>query len=97
MSLNVDSVVLRESEPVAARVDGDIVMLSERAGAYFGLNGVGSEIWELIARPRRIGDICRSLSEVYDIDEKGLLQKVTAFLEQLLRHGLVRTVDGADG
>ena len=50
MTVGPDSVVVQEDEPIAAEVDGEVVMLSERAGAYFGLDGIGSEIWKLIAR-----------------------------------------------
>jgi len=97
MSLTADSVVLQDSEPVAARVDGDVVMLSEREGAYFGLNGVGSKIWELIAEPRRVHDICQSLSALYDVDGETLVREVTGFLEALLARKLVRVVNEADG
>ena len=93
MSVSADSVVVQDSEPVAARVDGDVVMLSEREGAYFGLNGVGSKIWELIAQPCRVGDVCQSLSELYDVDHATLVREVTQFLEDLLARKLVRVID----
>ena len=47
MTVGPDSVIVQEDEPVAAEVDGEVVMLSERAGAYFGLDGIASEIWRL--------------------------------------------------
>lgn len=93
MSLTADSIVVQDSEPVAARVDSDVVMLSERAGAYFGLNGVGSRIWDLIAEPQRVVDVCRSLSELYEADDATLLREVTTFLEAMVARNLVRVVD----
>lgn len=90
MTLTDDSVVVQDTEPVAARVDGDVVMLSEREGAYFGLNSVGSKIWDLIAQPRCVGDIRRSLAEQYEIDEETLTREVMTFLEELLTRRLVR-------
>jgi hypothetical protein len=89
MNLTDDSVVVQDTEPVAARVDGDVVMLSEREGAYFGLNSVGSKIWDLIAEPRRIGDIRRLLAEQYEIDDDTLTRELTGFLEELLSRKLV--------
>ncbi len=68
MTVGPDSVIVQEDEPVAAEVDGEVVMLSERAGAYFGLDGIGSEIWRLIAQPRRVSDLCQSLAQRYDVD-----------------------------
>jgi hypothetical protein len=97
MTLTADTIVAQDNEPVVAQLDGDVVMLSEREGAYFGLNGVGSKIWELIAQPRRVGDICRSLSTVYDVDDATLTREVMEFLQKLLAHKLARIVEDARG
>ncbi len=93
MTVGLDSVVVQEDEPVAAEVDGEVVMLSERAGAYFGLDGVGSDIWRLLAQPRRVSDLCQSLSQRYDADAETLIRDVTSFLEELLARKLVRLVE----
>jgi hypothetical protein len=93
----IDSVVVQDSEPIATTVDDEVVMLSVRAGAYFGLDGVGSEIWNLIHEPRRVGDICNSLSKTYNADENTVARDVVAFLESLLERGLVRVVGDARG
>ena len=90
--MNPDSVVVQESEPVAAEVDGEVVMLSERAGAYFGLDDIGSEIWRLIKEPRRVADVCDTLAQHYEIDADTLNRDVLSFLEQLLARNLVRLV-----
>jgi hypothetical protein len=92
----IDTIVVQDSEPVAATVDDEVVMLSVRAGAYFGLDGIGSEIWNMVREPRRVGDICRSLSEVYDVDDDTVARDVVAFLRSLLERGLVRVVDQVD-
>jgi Coenzyme PQQ synthesis protein D (PqqD) len=97
MTVGLDSVVVQEDEPVAAEVDGEVVMLSERAGAYFGLDGVGSEIWKLIAQPRRVSELCQLLAQHYDVDRETLTREVTSFLDELLARRLVRLLDGSTG
>jgi hypothetical protein len=97
MTVGLDSVVVQEDEPVAAEVDGEVVMLSERAGAYFGLDGIGSEIWKLIAQPRRVSDLCQSLAQHYEADGETLTRDVTSFLDELLARRLVRLVDDPAG
>ena len=92
MTVGPDSVIVQEDEPVAAEVDGEVVMLSERAGAYFGLDGIGSEIWRLIEEPRRVSDLCGTLAQRYDVDAETLTRDVTAFLDALLARNLVRLV-----
>ena len=93
MTVGPDSVIVQEDEPVAAEVDGEVVMLSERAGAYFGLDGIGSEIWRLIAEPRRVSELCGTLAQRYDVDAETLTRDVTAFLDALLARNLVRLVE----
>ena len=92
MTVGPDSVIVQEDEPVAAEVDGEVVMLSERAGAYFGLDGIGSEIWRLIGEPRRVSELCGTLAQRYDVDAETLTRDVTAFLDALLARNLVRLV-----
>ena len=43
--------VSRNPNLVAANVDGDLVMMSVEQGEYFGITGVGSRVWELLATP----------------------------------------------
>lgn len=95
MAVDSQTVIARDTEPVVATVDDEIVMLSNSAEAYFGLGKVGSEIWKLIERPRRVSDICAALGEVFDIDPQTCLQEVSTFLDSMLEHGLIRIV--ADG
>ena len=87
MTVRPDSVIVQEDEPVAAEVDGEVVMLSERAGAYFGLDGIGSEIWRLIGEPRRVSDLCQSLAQRYDVDGETLTRDVSPSSTSCLRAG----------
>ena len=55
MSVTIDSVLVQDKEPTAAALDGGVVLLSLRAGSYFGFNRVASDIWTMLAEPRRVG------------------------------------------
>src|SRR5690349_21053252 len=57
-SVRPDSVIVRDSEPIFTTIDDEVVMLSPRAQAYFGLGMVGSEIWNAIEKPRRVDELC---------------------------------------
>jgi Coenzyme PQQ synthesis protein D (PqqD) len=94
MDLMAESVVTRDDEPIAAKVDGEVVMLSARAGSYFGLDAIGSEIWNMIEQPRRVADICAALVASYDVEPATCERDVIKFLDDLRGHGLVRIVDG---
>ena len=91
--ISYDTILVRDSEPVAATINDEIFMLSIRAGSYFGLNTVGSEIWRMLAEPRRVGAVYEALSQAFDIDVDTITHDAGLFLELLLDHGLVHVVD----
>ena len=90
MSVTVDSVLVRENELAMADVDGRAVVLSLTAGSYFDFNQVATEIWDMLAEPRRVDAIFRHLSDQHDVDAATLARDVTPFLQTLLNERLVR-------
>jgi hypothetical protein len=92
LSASIDSVLVRDDEPRTADLDDGVVILSIRAGAYFGFNQVASEIWHMLAEPRRVGQILDSLLASHDVDADTLVRDVTPFLQTLIEHRLVRVI-----
>ena len=93
MRVTTDSVLVRDNELAAADVDGRVVVLNLDVGSYFDLNQVATEIWQMLAKPCRVGKIFQSLSEKHDVDTETLVRDVTPFLQTLLEYRLVRTMD----
>ena len=93
MSVTIDSVLVQDKTLKTAVLDGDIVVLSLRAGSYFGFNRVASEIWTMLAEPCRIRRIFEALLQDHDVDATTLARDVTPFLELLVEQGLVQVVD----
>ena len=96
MRVTVDSILVQASEPKAAELDGAVVVLSVRAGAYFGFNRVAGEIWRMLAQPCRVGRIFDALRENHDVDPQTVARDVMPFLQTLLEQKLVRASDPAD-
>ena len=92
MNLDRDSVLVQDREPTATELDDGVVLLSLRAGAYFGLNRVGSEIWRMLAAPCRVGQVFDALLARHEVDGEQVARDVTPFLQALIEHGLVRPV-----
>jgi len=74
---------------VSGNMDGEVVMLSIQRGEYFGLDKIGSRIWELIENPRSIEEIKAILLEEYEVDEETCLIDLIEFLEDLQNKGLI--------
>ncbi len=75
---------------VYAVLDGEGVLLDTRTGVYFGLDGVGTRIWELLDASPTCDEIVRQLLVEYEVDEPRLSADVTEFLHTLVTRGLVK-------
>jgi hypothetical protein len=71
-------------------------VLSVRAGACFAFNSVGSEIWNMLAEPRRVAQIFEALSRLHDVDADTMTGDVLPFLQTLIDRRLLRVVDPGD-
>lgn len=90
-SLPTDSEQLfyRDPDMVAVPMDGELVMLSLEQGSYYGLDGIGPRIWELIGTPINLEDLTATLYLEYDIDPATCRQDVSALLDDMIRAGIV--------
>ena len=83
-----DSVVMRCDGLLTAEVDGELMAMSIDRGTCYGLNGVGTRIWALLAEPRTIDDLCASLLREYEVDAAQCRSEVIDLLEELRAEGL---------
>ncbi len=87
--VTLDSVVVAHGSLMSSEVDGELVMMDVDKGTYYGLDPVAARIWAAIAEPARLGDVCSSLVERYDVDHDTCAAEVLAFVGQLRDAGLV--------
>lgn len=91
-SLNLDSIVARSEELVTSNLDGEVVMMSIDNGKYYGLDAIGSEIWQLLETPRSIRALCDLLLPQYKVAREQGEQDVLAFCEQAREQKIIRVV-----
>ena len=91
--LSSTTVVARTDGFIEAEVDGEVVALSLERGTCYGLNRVGSRIWNLLDRPSRIGDLCATLLTEFKVDPDVCERQVLDLLEELRTEGLIATVE----
>lgn len=69
------------------------VLFSSESEVYFGVNPVGSIIWELLPTANTFEELCAALSQRFtDVGLDRITRDVQAFLSDLRANGLV--VDG---
>ena len=63
--------------------------MSIASGKYYGLDPIAEKIWNLLAKPRRAGEICDWLQERYQVEREQCEADVLALLQQMLREKLI--------
>jgi hypothetical protein len=94
--LNLNCIVQRDPDVIAAEADRDLVMVSIANGLYYGVSDVAREIWETIERPKKISDLIDNLAGTHDIDRTTCEQETLSFLEDLRTEGLLKVSNGED-
>jgi hypothetical protein len=70
-------------------IDGEIVLLDMSGENYFGLDAIGSDIWNLLREGKSIQETFNELQEIYDVSPEQLKSDLDTFLAQLSSSGLI--------
>ena len=76
-------------EVLSQEVNGETVLLDLEGEAYFGLNEVGTRIWQLLQSEHSVAGMVDSLSAEYDVSREQLESDVSGLLDKLTEAGLV--------
>jgi hypothetical protein len=91
--LSLDS-SLRVSEDVVSReLDGEAVILNLASGVYFGLDPVGTRVWQLIEHRGCLKDVLSVMRDEFDAPAEKIEGDLLQLASELLQKGLVRRVD----
>ena len=88
--ITLNSVISRSSGVLASRVEEELVMMDIEQGMYYALNGVGNDIWERLAEPLRVADLCTQLQQKYAVEPAVCEADVLALLGEMAEHGLLQ-------
>jgi hypothetical protein len=83
------SVPSRCSGAVEAEVDGELILLSPNDFTYFGAQGSGGHVWELVDGQRTVGEIIDALVVNFEGDPLAIRSDTLDFLDALRAAGLV--------
>lgn len=85
-----DTILQRDLEQEFTYIDGEVVMLSLKNGEYYGLDEVGTRIWELLEEPIQYDDLINKLIQEYNISRKVCEEDTKSYLERLNNKQLVK-------
>lgn len=92
ISVDETSAYLRRPDLNAVVMDGELVMMGVEQGEYFGLRDVAATIWEALAEPTTLDQLCVAVSAEYEVTPEACRADVAAFLDEMLAKKLIDRV-----
>jgi hypothetical protein len=87
--ISVSSIVAATKDQVSSDLGDETILLSMQSAIYYGLDPLGSRIWELVREPIRVSEIRDVITREYDVDLQRCEADVLAFLHELAAKGLI--------
>ncbi|HEO97908.1 MAG: PqqD family protein [Campylobacterales bacterium] len=91
--MHLNQIVIFADTVFAQEVDGEMVLLDMNSENYFGLDGVGTDIWKAIEEKKVLKEVLETLLEQYDVEEEVLKNDLFTFVKKLQENGLVEVQD----
>jgi len=71
-------------------IDGEAALLNVRTGAYFGLNAVGTFIWQSITEGKTFDETVQCICAEFSADVAVAAADARTFTQKMLDRGLLR-------
>ena len=91
-SLTPDTRLARAAAAVSAEISGELVALDVTRGVCYGLNRIGTRIWQLMETPQSTREIVELMITEYDVPPKVCMEQTLNLLRDLLAAELVVAV-----
>lgn len=74
-------------------MDGEIIMMSIANGEFYGINALGSRIWQMLETPKAASEVCDALMPDFDVTREQCEQDVLLFLTRMVEKGVMTVAD----
>ena len=88
--MNLDQKVTFAETVFAQEVDGEMVLLDMESENYFGLDEVGTAIWQAMQEKETLKEVFEVLLEQYEVEDEMLENDLSDFVGKLVESGLVK-------
>lgn len=87
--LSLVSRVKISSDVLFQDLNGEAVLLDLKSGVYFGLDRVGSRVWQLLGEHEMLSGVVEAMVNQYDVTEQRCTEDLLALIAQLNEQGLL--------
>jgi len=88
--MNLNQTITLSPDVISQEVSGETVLLDLESENYFGLDEIGTRIWQLIKETNDLEAIFHTLLAEYDVSESRLRGDLDALLSEIAGLGLVK-------
>ena len=93
-SYNMNTIWQVSQKVLSSKIDEEVILMSFEADSYFGIDPVGSRVWELLSKqPASILELVQILVEEYEVDEETCRMDVQAFVDDMFARKLIEKAD----
>jgi len=76
-------------DAVANAVGGETIILHLGNGHYYGLDTIGTQLWEGLKAGKLPSEVCDDILKGYDVERQQVEADLVHFLKELAEHELV--------
>lgn len=87
--MNLNQKITFADTVFAQEVDGEMVLLDMNSENYFGLDAVGTDIWNAMQEKESLQEVLEVLLDQYEVEEDVLKKDLLDFVVKLQESGLV--------
>ena len=88
--MDLNKKITLSDDVISQEVSGETVLLDLASENYFGLDEVGTRIWQLIKENGDLELVVKTLLEEYNVTEEALTADVDALLGEISKLGLIK-------
>jgi hypothetical protein len=89
MSVSIDHSVRVPEGVVFRELDGETVILNLESGTYFGLDPIGTRIWQLCQERGSLRSVLAAMLEEFDASADVIQSDILALVDELSAQGLI--------
>jgi len=87
--MDLNQTIVQSPDVISQEVSGETVLLDLESENYFGLDEVGTRVWQLIKESGDLRAIFETMLEEYEVNEECLEQDLEALLTEIVSLGLI--------
>jgi len=83
---------IRNAEVLDSRIGDEVVMLDINSGYYFGLNEVGSDIWEFLQHKKTFVELIEMLMVKYEVERELCIKETRELIQHMIEKKLIHRI-----